>query len=154
MRKLLMPVMAAVGMFAGLIPALADSSADRILGIWHTTDDKSQVQILKENNQYFGKVLSLKEPDWPAGSKLGKPGAPKNDRNNPDSSLRSHPIIGVRIVSNFVYDGKDVWAKGKVYDPENGKTYHGKITMVGTNRLELRGYIGISLLGRTVVWTR
>ena len=149
-----MPVLAAVGIFAGLASASADSSGDNILGVWHTTDDKSQVQIFKENNQYSGKILSLKEPNWPTGSKLGRPGTPKNDRNNPDPGHHAKPIIGLQIVSDFVYDGKNVWAGGKVYDPENGKTYHGKITMVGTNRLELRGFIGISLFGRTVVWTR
>lgn len=138
----------------GVLRANAESAGDAILGVWHTTDDKSQVQIFKTNNQYFGKIVSLKEPNWPANSKFGKPGTPKNDRNNSDPALRSRPIIGLQMVQNFNYEGKNRWGSGRVYDPMNGKTYHGKITMTATNRLELRGYIGISLLGRTVIWTR
>jgi len=136
------------------LSAYAASTNDAILGTWHTTDDKSQVLIFKQNDHYFGKIVSLKEPNWPADSKLGTPGQPKNDRNNPDSTLRAKPIIGLQIMRDFTYAGKNVWTEGRVYDPENGKTYHGKITLAATNRLELRGFIGISLLGRTVTWTR
>jgi uncharacterized protein (DUF2147 family) len=148
-------LLAALALLANpLCSQAADNPSDAILGVWQTTDNASQVQIFKQTNRYFGKIISLKEPNWPAHSKLGTPGTPKNDRNNPDPALRKQPVIGLQIMSNFGYVGKDCWTGGQMYDPKSGKTYHGKITLTATNRLELRGYIGISLLGRTVVWTR
>ena len=73
---------------------------------------------------------------------------------NPDPKLRSRPIVGLQFMNNFVYAGRNVWDGGKIYDPESGKTYKCKMTLQSTNRLEVHGYVGVSLLGRTVVWTR
>jgi uncharacterized protein (DUF2147 family) len=57
-------------------------------------------------------------------------------------------------MNDFHYTGGNQWQGGKLYDPEKGKTYSGKITLVSPNQLDLRGFIGISLLGRTSKWTR
>jgi uncharacterized protein (DUF2147 family) len=135
-------------------PIFASEPGDAILGVWHTTDDKSQVQVFKENGHYFGKILSLKEPNWPADDDQGMSGKPKNDRKNPDPKLRSRPIAGITIMMNFDYSGNNTWESGRVYDPESGSTYRGKMSLTATNRLELRGYVGIPLFGRTEVWTR
>jgi uncharacterized protein (DUF2147 family) len=135
-------------------PALADDSADAILGDWHTTGNKSVVKIIKRDGHYFGQIVSLGKPNWPVDDKLGMGGKPRNDRKNPDPALRDRPIVGLEIVSGFSYAGKNRWADGKVYDPESGKTYSGKMTLLPDNHLELRGFIGISLIGRSVTWTR
>ena len=74
--------------------------------------------------------------------------------NNPDLNLRKKPVLGLEIVKGFAYAGDSKWVDGKVYDPKNGKTYSGKMTLVSPNQLNLRGFIGISLLGRTTTWTR
>jgi uncharacterized protein (DUF2147 family) len=58
------------------------------------------------------------------------------------------------MMSHFTYDGKNHWGGGRIYDPETGKTYRCKLTLDSDHKLEVRGYIGISLLGRTMVWTR
>jgi len=134
--------------------AQADEGADSIIGIWHTTGDKSEVQIVKRGGRYYGQIVSLKEPNWPPTAKPGLAGTPKKDKNNPDPTLRGRLITGIEVMSDFLPDGKDHWDEGKIYDPENGKTYKSKMTLTGANRLEVRGYIGISLIGRTVVWTR
>jgi uncharacterized protein (DUF2147 family) len=55
---------------------------------------------------------------------------------------------------DFVYVGKDRWKKGIIYAPDDGKTYKCKLTMEEPDRLKVRGYIGISMLGRTEEWTR
>ena len=99
-------------------------------------------------------VVSLKESNWPPGGEQGRGGQPKNDRNNPDPKLRDRPIVGLEFMHGFTYSGKKRWENGKVYDPENGKTYKCKLTLVSTNRLDVRGFIGISLIGRTEVWAR
>ena len=122
--------------------------------MWHTTDDKSQVEISKTNGVYFGTVIQLREPNWPANDPEGGAGKAKNDRRNPNAELRSRPIIGLQIMEGFRYAGDRTWTDGHIYDPESGNTYHGRITLRPDGRLELRGYVGISLFGRTVVWTR
>lgn len=136
------------------LPVWAGEKGDEILGVWHTAEDKSQVQIFKDGAHYCAKIISLKEPNWPADDKEGMGGKPKNDRGNPDPKLRSRPIVGLQIMSDFVFAGKNLWDNGRVYDPENGKTYKCKLSLTATNRLEMRGYVGIPLFGRTEVWTR
>ena len=55
---------------------------------------------------------------------------------------------------NFEYDEDNEWDNGRIYDPKSGNTYRGTITMTSKNRLDLRGYVGISWFGRTSYWTR
>jgi uncharacterized protein (DUF2147 family) len=138
------------------VPAVAQGAGggDAIIGVWHTAEDKSQVQIFKLRNHYFGRIISLKDPIWPANDEMGQGGRPKTDRRNPNLELHTRPIVGLQIMHDFVLEGNNRWGSGKVYDPESGKTYKGKLTLDNPNRLELRGYVGISLLGRTEIWTR
>lgn len=143
----------AILMLAG-VTARAVEAGDEILGLWNTTDNESQIQIFKEKKKYSAKIISLKEPNWPADDKEGMAGKPKNDRGNPDPKLRDRPIIGLQFMRDFVYAGNKTWEDGKIYDPKNGKTYKCKMRLVDDKHLEVRGFIGFSLLGRTVVWTR
>ena len=80
-------------------------------------------------------------------------GKPKVDKNNEEESLRSRPVIGVPLLKGFEWDD-DIYEDGTIYDPENGKTYSCEITFDGNDKLNVRGYIGFSLLGRTTYWTR
>jgi uncharacterized protein (DUF2147 family) len=57
-------------------------------------------------------------------------------------------------MNDFVFVGDGLWENGTVYDPKNGRTYSGRMTLVSPTQLNLRGFIGISLIGRTVIWTR
>jgi len=132
--------------------AYALSEAD-IAGQWTTAGDKSRVEVTKAADGTFeGKIIYLSEPNYPADDK--EAGKPKHDRENSDKSLQSRPIIGLLIMKGFKFDGKKEWNGGTVYDPESGKTYKGKIWMEDNNTLALRGFIGISLIGRTEKWTR
>ncbi|WP_044172993.1 DUF2147 domain-containing protein [Flectobacillus major] len=116
------------------------TNKDAILGEWLSENKDGKVLIYKQGEQYFGKV------SW------GKDGT-KKDVHNPDEALRSQNIIGSVILKNFTFKGK-AWEDGSVYDPQNGKTYSCIIKLKNTNELEIRGYVGISLLGRTTVWSR
>ena len=127
---------------------------DEILGIWNNEERDAKIEIFKCDGKYCGKVISLNEPNYPAGSKDGTPGTPRLDHNNPDSSKRSTPIIGLLIMNNFIFAGAGVWKGGTVYDPKVGKTYRGKMTLVSMDTLVLRGYVGIPLFGRNATWTR
>jgi uncharacterized protein (DUF2147 family) len=130
------------------------ADGDFILGIWNTADNRSQVRIFKRNDHYFGQIMSLAEPNWPLDDKQGMGGKPKTDRNNPKPELRARLIAGIEFMNDFVYAGNNLWEDGKIYDPEAGKTYRCKMTAVSTNRLEVRGFIGVSLFGRTATWSR
>lgn len=134
-------------------PAFA-AGPDDILGVWLNQEKDANIEIFRCGEKYCGKVVRLKDPHYPEGSKDGVPGTPKLDHNNPNPELRKAPVIGLQIVHDFAFAGDNRWKGGKVYDPKNGKTYSGKMTLVSPNELHLRGFIGISLIGRTAVWSR
>ncbi|MBS7564657.1 DUF2147 domain-containing protein [Mucilaginibacter sp. Bleaf8] len=119
--------------------------ADDILGRWVNSSGEGQIQIYKKGSEYFGKLSWIKLPNDEAGK-------PKTDKKNPDPALRSRPILGLEILKDFTFDD-DTYEGGTIYDPKSGKTYSCKMTLDGT-RLKMRGYIGVSLLGRTEIWTR
>lgn len=124
-----------------------------ILGIWKTEMDESKVEIFPCGEKVCGTIVWLKNPNY-LDSSDGKVGTPIIDQHNPDPSLRSRPLIGLRILEGFTSAGDNSWGNGTCYDPKCGKTYRGKIHLAAHDRLELRGYIGIPLFGRTSVWTR
>ena len=121
-------------------------SADAILGKWYTADEKAVVEIYNNGSAYSGKIIWLKEPK-------NENGTDKMDIYNPDESRKRQPVIGLNIVEGFRYKGKNKWIDGRIYDPDNGKTYSCYMKLEG-NELKVRGYIGIALIGRTTVWTR
>jgi uncharacterized protein (DUF2147 family) len=122
-------------------------SADALLGTWLTGSQKAAVTIYKHENKYFGKISWLKTPHY-------EDGKPKVDQNNPDDKRKSDPLMGLNLLKDFLFAGTDKWEKGTIYDPENGKTYSCKITMVDKDKLDVRGFVGISMLGRTQTWIR
>ncbi len=126
----------------------------QMLGLWSTAGNNSNVEIFKCGDNYCGQLVELKYPNYPADDKGGMACQPKVDRNNPDANLQSRPILGLQMLEGFTYYGGNVWKGGTIYDPDNGKTYKCKMTLTDPKRLEVRGFIGISWLGRTVIWTR
>ena len=79
-------------------------------------------------------------------------GKPLMDKNNPDQAKQGQPVLGLEILNGFEFD-KDEWNDGHIYDPESGKTYSCTLSLKDPHTLKVRGYIGISLLGRTEIWT-
>lgn len=122
------------------------AQADKIEGFWYNNEKTAKIQITKESNgKFYGKVVWLKEPL--------KNGRPKVDEMNVDEKLRTRPRLGLPVLADFEKDGDDKYTGGTIYDPLNGKTYSCKITYKGKT-LDIRGYIGISLFGRTTTWSR
>ncbi len=114
---------------------------DAVLGEWLAESKDGKVLIYKQGEKYFGKI------SW------GKDGPDKKDIKNPDEKLRSQSIVGSVILKGFDFTGK-YWENGTIYDPLSGKTYSCTIKMEKSNELKIRGFVGISLLGRTTIWTR
>ena len=128
--------------------------ADDIAGTWFNQDKDAKIEIAKCGDNYCGKIVWLKDPTYPAGSKLGTPGTPKLDNKNPDAARRKDPLVGLEIIKGFQFASGNVWKNGTIYDPDSGKTYSAKATLVSANQLDLRGFIGVSMFGRTEKWTR
>lgn len=129
------------------------SESKSVVGNWTTEGNKARVEIFKCGEKLCGKIVWIKEPLM-SDPKDGAIGKPLLDNNNPVESLRSRPRLGLQLIEGFVPSGDNSWDGGTIYDPENGKTYKCKMKMSSPQRLEVRGYIGIPMLGRTSVWTR
>ena len=124
----------------------AQTKTDDIVGVWLTGGNKpAKIQVYKSGDKYFGKIIWLKYPE--------ENGRPKVDSKNPDKNKQSQPIIGIVILKNFKFE-EDEWNDGKIYDPESGKTYSCIISLKEKNVLKVRGYVGVSLLGRTEFWNK
>jgi len=147
---------AMVALVWALSTSLVWANGDQIVGSWVTPDDKAVVEIYLQDGQYFGKFVALKEPLYPADDKAGLAGQVKVDRNNPDAAQHEQPIIGLVMLNNMQYagekKGKHKWQGGTIYDPGNGKAYKCTIKLNADGTLDLRGYIGISLFGRSQEW--
>lgn len=119
-------------------------SHDPIERIWFNEDKTAKIQIYKsKEGTYDGKVVWLKVPH--------RNGKPKIDELNPDPQKRNQPILGLVILEGFKKDGKDDYKGGTIYDPKSGKTYSCKMERDG-NKLDVRGYVGISMFGKTTTF--
>ena len=117
------------------------------LGVWTNSEKKANFEIYQCGAKLCGKIVSLREPNDAAGK-------PKADPENPDAKLRARPRLGLVFMQDFVYDEGNKWDDGKIYDPESGKTYSCYMKMENANQMEVKGYIGFSLIGRSQTWTR
>jgi uncharacterized protein (DUF2147 family) len=129
------------------------AGTDDILGIWKTELDESKVEVYRCGKKICGKIVWLKRPVYTDGSD-GQVGTAIIDQKNPDPARRNLPLIGLQILQGFSEEDNTTWVGGSCYDPKSGKSYQGKILLTAPGRLELRGFIGIPLFGRSSVWTR
>jgi uncharacterized protein (DUF2147 family) len=133
---------------------------DAILGIWKTepNDDGnfSHIEIYLEDGKYNGKIVYLNSPVVVEGDEHGTVGETRKDFKNPDESLRGRPLLGMDLMRGFEHNGKNKWEDGRIYDPESGKEYNCKATMMDDDTLEVFGYVkvGFAKLGRDTGWTR
>ena len=78
----------------------------------------------------------------------------KKDIHNPDPAKRERPLIGLVVMKGISPDGPSKWDGGTAYDPKTGNTYSVSLQYDGGNTLKVRGYLSVSFIGRTEVWTR
>lgn len=125
------------------------ASAQKIspIGIWTNSEKKATFEIYQCGAKLCGKIVTLREPNDASGK-------PKTDTENPDPKLRSRPRLGMVFMQGFEYDDDNKWDDGQIYDPESGKTYSCYLKMQNANTMEVKGYIGFSLIGRSQTWTR
>jgi len=126
--------------------AAADAERPALDGIWLTDQGDGTVEILECGNLLCGSVYSI--------IRLPNPSRPPLDARNEDPALQSRPLCGMPIFGAMQRLEPDKWGDGWLYDPHDGKTYRADLTLESTNQLAVHGYVGITLLGRTVYWTR
>jgi uncharacterized protein (DUF2147 family) len=117
------------------------------LGTWYAEGGAARVRIEACGDALCGRVVWLRSP-------LDEDGCALRDRNNPDPALRTRPIEGLEILRGLEPYPDGTWGDGTVYDPNSGRTYACRLALEGDDRLRLRGYLAVPMLGRTTTWIR
>ena len=111
---------------------------DKIVWLYWSPNKDAKIKIYKRGDKYFGNF------QWMA--------TPRKDTKNPDQALQQRDILGLEFLSGFSYSNNE-YTGGKIYDPKSGKTYDCKMYLKNGD-LQVRGYIGLSIFGRTEVFER
>jgi uncharacterized protein (DUF2147 family) len=125
-------------------PASAPVQEPAATGLWLIEAETAVIRIERCDEGICGAVHWIAE------------GGPVRDEQNPDPELRSRPLCGLRILEGFERNPDDAteWGGGELYAADEGSTYRGRIRVAGADRLDLRGYVGIPLFGRSQTWVR
>jgi uncharacterized protein (DUF2147 family) len=120
----------------------ADAQPMQIVGNWLTEHRDGIIQIsVADDGSYQGRIVGGNDPQ-------------RLDQHNPDESKHSHTLLGQTIIQGMKYDGDGKWSGGMIYDPDSGRSYKCRLEQLDQNRLQVHGFIGFALLGRSQVWTR
>lgn len=148
MHTLKHPAAFAFTVAAALISSVAWADNASPVGLWRNVDDvsgkpRALVRITEANGTLQGKV----EKVFLAPNESGK-------CEKCEGALKNAPVIGLVILSGLKKDGAE-YTGGQILDPDNGKTYSSKLSLTdGGKKLNVRGYIGVSMLGRSQIWQR
>ena len=113
---------------------------DAIVGEWWTEDRDGRIRFFKaKTGTYTGRLVWSKKP--------------RKDTENDDPALRSRPIVGIVLIWKLRYEDGE-YVDGYVYNPEDGNTFRIEVKVLDRNSLKIHGYVGISLLGQSQIWTR
>ncbi len=136
--------------FFGTAPSIYAQQGSAV-GLWLALDGKSgkpktHIRIWEEGGKLFGKTEKLfREAGQDPNPKCTKCEGERKDK----------PILGMTILWGMTRDGNAKWSDGKIMDPDDGKTYGCKLELVdGGKRLKVRGFMGVSMFGRTEYWQR
>ena len=136
------------GMIATITGNVIAQSTDPAIGVWKTIDDKtnepaSLIKIQDVNGALEGTIVKTFQK--PNEKPLVYCNLCKDER-------KDKPIIGMKIMTELKRDKPGSWSDGKILDPEEGEIYRVKIVTEDGKKMDVRGYIGVPLLGRTQVW--
>ena len=140
---------------SGLSSERSLEPGDRIIGQWVMPDGSALIEVYPVNDTYSVRIVQLRESRFTPADSVDSSfiGKPRVDIHNPDSDLQQQSLQGLVIARELEFnDGK--WSGGKIYDPGSGKTYRCSLEWVDGDFLRVRGYIGLSLFGRTMYWQR
>jgi uncharacterized protein (DUF2147 family) len=139
-----------------LAAGTALAANDTPVGKWKQVDDvsgkqKSVIEITDNGGVLQGKVLQVMNL---SPEEIAKGGGEHPKCVLCEGPMKDQPVEGMTIMSGVKKDD-DVWDGGKIIDPKTGKTYKVKLTLDKSgDKMDVRGYIGFSLLGRSQTWYR
>ncbi len=117
-----------------------------LLGKWENPNGDGRIEFKKRGDTYYGILYWIKQPNHPDGT-------PKLDLNNPKPELRTRRIQGIELMFGLVDKGNGVFEDGFVYEPKSATNFNCRLTLDG-DQLQMQGYLGTPLLGRTEIWKR
>ena len=126
-------------------------AAESIEGCWIIESGQSVIELSVDAGILSGRIVGL-ESAYYLADEDGPEGALRVDLKNDDPALRSRPLAGMELVSNLTRRGEE-WRGGEIYDPESGNTYSVRLRIDDDGSLNIRGYVGTPLFGRTTRWT-
>jgi uncharacterized protein (DUF2147 family) len=132
-------------LLAFVLPGIVSASPTAVEGTWLSGDGDGLIRV---------EVVGADLRATIRGSATGESDRADRDEKNPDPALRNRPLVGLNIFSGFKYDEDGIWSGGRIYDPNSGNTYRCKIELLDPDTLKVRGFIGVSLFGRTEIWKR
>lgn len=126
------------------IPAMAQTAKPDPTGLWLTENKRAAIRITNDASGLRGEIA------WIIAGGMSK------DTQNADASKRDRPLCGMVILWGFQQNAKNPksWESGRIYKADDGDIYHANLSVVSDNKLYLRGYVGMPLLGKTQYWTR
>ena len=113
---------------------------DGIVGEWWSEEKDGRIRFYRHRSGTYRAILSWSKK-------------PRADTENDNPKLRSRSIVGIVLMWDLRFDDGE-YEDGYVYNPEDGNVYRIDCKVLGPNRLEVRGYLGVALFGQTQVWTR
>ncbi len=121
--------------------SFSQENNEELMGYFSSPGGNSIFKFYKSGNKYFAKPIWMKRPE-------------RLDILNPDTAMRHRKILGSVLLWDFEYDGKNTWTKGHIYDANKGKSYKAKTTRDKKGNVTLRGYVGMSFLGKSEYFTK
>lgn len=140
-------IVAAVLLLAALACATQEHGPDDIMGTWQIEKDgrpHHRIEITKCENQYCGIIVWLSANADDDEARL--------DEKNRDHSLRDRPLLGLQVLSGYVYEQDNIWSGGKLYAFEKGRTVSPDLKLIDANHLEVS--VSFLLFNKTFVWVR
>lgn len=129
----------------GAMPATAQETT--LAGVWLHANQRIELEMAPCGDRLCGKLIWFKNP-------TDVDGRPLVDRHNPDPALRMRPLMGLTVVQGLRRVDARTWEDGKVYNPNDGRSYDLTISIENDRTARVRAYLGVPLLGQTQIWTR
>ena len=134
-------------MAGGASQAPGGEQIPALVGVWLHANERIQVEIAPCNDRLCGKIVWFR---WPNDAEH----LPLVDVKNPDSALRTRPLLGLVVLRELRSAGPRSWQDGRIYNPDDGQEYKARMSIEDDGTLRVRAYVLLPLLGKTQRWTR
>jgi len=136
----LLPALLVIIVF--ILAAVGARAATPLEGLWLTQNERSVIQVKECDQGLCGYIYWIIE------------GGMQTDAKNPEESLRNRPMCGLPILWGMEKDNETEWEDGKIYKADDGDIYDADVELLDDGTLKVRGYMGLSLFGKTQIWHR